>query len=433
MNTSALNTIYNHYLPTYGIKGTSSQDTHKKSELRSIYNSIVKLNKESPLYLIKSNKENREYAVGIKEGARELSNTIASLGGLDENEILSKKTAFSTNEEIASATYIGEDADLTESTEIELQVNSLATEQVNTGNFVSSSGKGLAQNAYSFDIGINNLNYEFQFNVNSEDTNRDVQDRLARLVNNSNIGITASVLEDASQNSSLRLTSANTGTVNGNGILFTVSDDKTSKAAGVVDFLGIGMPTRLATDSDFILNGTQRNTASNQFTVEKMYEITLKGITATEGETTTIGLKTDTESLTENISHLIGGFNNFMRAASEFSDNQHKAGSLVKEVKSLSSTYQNSLDAIGLRFGDNGYIEIDESLLTESASSEDASELFSSVKDFTASLYRKANQVSINPMNYVDKTIVAYKNPGRNFASPYVTSAYSGMMFNSYC
>ena len=57
MNTSALNTIYNHYLPTYGIKGTSSQDTHKKSELRGIYNSIVKLNKESPLYLIKSNKE----------------------------------------------------------------------------------------------------------------------------------------------------------------------------------------------------------------------------------------------------------------------------------------------------------------------------------------------------------------------------------------
>ena len=433
MNTSALNTIYNHYLPTYGIKGTSSQDTHKKSELRGIYNSIVKLNKESPLYLIKSNKENREYAVGIKEGARELSNTISSLGGLDENEILSKKTAFSTNEDIASATYIGEDADLTEFPEIELQVNSLATEQVNTGNFVSSSGKGLAQNAYSFDIGINNLNYEFQFNVNSEDTNRDVQDRLARLVNNSNIGITASVLEDASQNSSLRLTSANTGTVNGNGLLFTVSDDKTSKAAGVVDFLGIGMPTRLATDSDFILNGTQRSTASNQFTVEKMYEVTLKGITATEGETTTIGLKTDTESLTENISHLIGGFNNFMRAASEFSDNQHRAGSLVKEVKSLSSEYQNSLDAIGLRFGDNGYIEIDESLLKESASSEDASELFSSVKDFTASLYRKANQVSINPMNYVDKTIVAYKNPGRNFASPYVTSAYSGMMFNSYC
>jgi hypothetical protein len=36
-------------------------------------------------------------------------------------------------------------------------------------------------------------------------------------------------------------------------------------------------------------------------------------------------------------------------------------------------------------------------------------------------------------MDYVDKKIVAYKNPGHNFASPYITSAYSGMMFNSYC
>ena len=59
--------------------------------------------------------------------------------------------------------------------------------------------------------------------------------------------------------------------------------------------------------------------------------------------------------------------------------------------------------------------------------------LFQPMKNFSASLLRKANQISLNPMNYVDKTIVAYKNPGHNFATPYVTSAYSGMMFNSYC
>ena len=55
------------------------------------------------------------------------------------------------------------------------------------------------------------------------------------------------------------------------------------------------------------------------------------------------------------------------------------------------------------------------------------------VKDFANSLMRKTNQISLNPMQYVNKTIVAYKNPGRNFATPYITSAYSGMMFNSYC
>ena len=36
-------------------------------------------------------------------------------------------------------------------------------------------------------------------------------------------------------------------------------------------------------------------------------------------------------------------------------------------------------------------------------------------------------------MQYVEKTIVAYKNPGHNFPAPYAASAYSGMMFNYYC
>ena len=53
--------------------------------------------------------------------------------------------------------------------------------------------------------------------------------------------------------------------------------------------------------------------------------------------------------------------------------------------------------------------------------------------DFTHSLVRKSDQISLDPMNYVNNIVVAYKNPGKNFATPYITSAYSGMMFNSYC
>ena len=35
-------------------------------------------------------------------------------------------------------------------------------------------------------------------------------------------------------------------------------------------------------------------------------------------------------------------------------------------------------------------------------------------------------------MNYVNKVVVAYKNPGHNFATPYITSIYSGMMLDNY-
>ena len=58
---------------------------------------------------------------------------------------------------------------------------------------------------------------------------------------------------------------------------------------------------------------------------------------------------------------------------------------------------------------------------------------FSTIKDFTDSILRKTNQISLDPMEYVERTMVAYKNPGHNFATPYMTSNYSGMLFNSYC
>ena len=55
------------------------------------------------------------------------------------------------------------------------------------------------------------------------------------------------------------------------------------------------------------------------------------------------------------------------------------------------------------------------------------------LKSFSQSMIRKSGQISLNPVSYMNKTVVAYKNPGNNFLSPYVTSAYSGMFFNNYC
>ena len=83
---------------------------------------------------------------------------------------------------------------------------------------------------------------------------------------------------------------------------------------------------------------------------------------------------------------------------------------------------------------DDGIFSVnDEKLQQAAASAGNDLSSFSVLKEFSSSLLRKSDQVSLNPMDYVDKKIVAYKNPGHNFISPYTTSAYSGMMFNSYC
>ena len=78
--SAVLNTVYNNYLSAYTPKTLSRYDAHKKSELRDIYSSIVKMNKEAPWYLPTNNQETQKYAVNLKEQARQLHNNIAQLG-----------------------------------------------------------------------------------------------------------------------------------------------------------------------------------------------------------------------------------------------------------------------------------------------------------------------------------------------------------------
>lgn len=431
---AALNTVYNHYLTTYAPKRSTTQyDTHKKSELRSIYNSIVKLNKEAPLYILDSSKESREFAVGLKENARALRNTIASLGGLDEDEMLGKKAAYSSNENIVSASYVGEGVTDAAVPPIQIEVTALASNQVNLGAFLPSDEKiALNPDAYSFDITINDLSYEFQYNTREGETNRDLQERLSRLISNADIGITADILEDGKGNSSLRLTSAASGLKNDKNLIFSVSDDKTSKRAGTVDYLGISFMSREPSNAEFLLNGEPRSASSNHFTIDKMYEITLNGISSVEGETAEVGLKTDLDSLTENVGNLISGYNSFIRAAAEYLDLHPKSGRLLGEMDHITRYYQNDLEKLGFSFESNGQLSIDDNVFKDSILDDENRAQFSTIKDFTNSILRKTNQISLNPMEYVDKTIVAYKNPGHNFATPYITSNYSGMLFNSY-
>lgn len=430
--SALLNAVYNNYLTSYAPNRLTRYDTHKKSELRNVYNSIVKLNKESPWFLPTTNKDTQRYAVNLKENARGLHNTIASMNGLEESDLLNKKTAFSSDESVAAASFIGSVSAEDASPSFTMEVHSLATSQENLGNFLDSEKIKMIPDTYSFDISINDMNYEFQFAIGEAETNRDVQERLVRLINNADIGLNASLAESEGK-SALKLTSESTGLNYGRNVVFDITDSHTSKSSGAVEYLGLDYVSRQAANAVFSLNGEERSAISNHFTVGKMFEVTLNGISP-ENQPVTVGLKTDVESLTDNVVNVLDSYNSFMKAAANFVESQPRSRYLMNEMKGIASYYQNSLEAMGLNMQNDGMMSIDKDQLYQAASdSEDISTAFEFMKDFTGQLMRKTNQISINPMDYVEKTIVAYKNPGRNFVSPYVTSSYSGMMFNSYC
>ena len=426
--------VYNFYMTTYAPKSSTPYDSHKKSELRSVYNSIVKLNKESPLLILDTSKDSREFAVNMKENARELRNTIASLGGLDEEELLNKKVAYSSNPDIATADFIGSVREGGEFPTYNIEVNRLAAPQINSGKYLPNDEPvALPPDTYSFDINIDDLNYEFQFSIKPAETNRDVQERLARLVTNANIGIKAQVVSGEDNTSYLRMESNSTGQKGGSPYIFRVSDYRTSKTSGTVEYFGLDHVSTQAANASYAVDGEEYISDSNRFTLNRIYEVELKGMSSEEGETASIGLKPDVESLTENINTLVRGFNSFLRAVAEYTDNQPKSNHLFNEMSGVARVYARELTSVGLNLNLDGTLEVDNETLRETAMREDAADALSPLKSFTNAVLRKSNQVQLNPMNYVNNIIVAYKNPGKNFASPYITSAYSGMMFNSYC
>jgi flagellar hook-associated protein 2 len=439
----ALNTVYNHYLQTYSHIRPSRYDAHNKNELRNVYRSILDISRKSPLFLVEESKETLSSAVSLKENAIELKNSITALGGLHEGEILGRKAAFSSDPATVSVNYVGDGNKPDTTAEFEIYVNRLATAQVNAGKALPAGDTpGLPLGSYSFDVAVAGSSYEFQFSVNEDETNRDVQDRLARLFGNADLGITAEVTEDEEGQSTLSLRSNNTGLPALREYRFLVSDENSSMTAGAVAYFGLGEVTQEAGNAEFTLNGDVRNAHSNRFTIEKTYEVTLLGTNSAGDPPITVGQKTDVESISDNISSLINSYNEFVRATGELQDERFQNRQLLGDMRRIALQYQYDMADLGLLVEEDGSLLMTNGDLIRTAIEQEdevqventtAHSGLAAIKGFASDVMRKANQIAINPMEYVSKKIVAYKNPGRSFSSPYITSIYSGMMFNSFC
>lgn len=425
------NTIFNNYLSAFGAPKISKYDTHKKSELRSTYNSIVKANKDAPWYLPVKDQEAKIGAIGLKESARNLRTSLAEVGGLDEDGAFNKKHASSTDPDTVSVDFIGDDN--TESVpSFEIEVKQLASPQENVGNYLPGDQAFLPEDNYSFDVNIGEMNYEFQFHISEGETNRSIQERLVRLVNNAGIGLNAS-LEPDGDYSAIRISSDSSGVSSGKETIFSISDDRTSKASGSVAYFGLDKVNSYPTNAVFALNGEERSASSNHFTIGKMYEVTLNELSP-EGSPTTISIKADIESVEENVGHVIGSFNEFLKAVNSYTGQGIKTKLLDNELNGITGAYKDALGDLGITVESNGSLSIDTEKLREVAEgSDDIGKTFSTLKDFSNSMMKKSSQVSLDPMQYVNRKVVAYKNPGHNLSSPYTSSIYSGMMFNYSC
>ena len=419
--------VYDYYLSTYAKQaGNSRYDTHKKSELRGVYNRMVKTNKDAPLYKMNIDDEALNFVIDLKETARNMQNVVSSLTseGDDIESVFYKKIAVSTNEDAVDVEYVGDDKN-PDTPVFEVGVKAVATPQINTGNFIPANGRDFEAGSYSFDLDTTSNSYEFQFNVNYDDSNYTVQRKIERLINTSNVGLKAEVITNERAQSALQITSKQTGLADSEEYLFSISSGTAWKE---INLLGIDKISSPAESSVFTLNGSEHSSLANTFTINQEFEITIKGVTP-EDEPAQIGFKANTEAIADSVDNLLTSFNGFLEVGQKYSSGKGN-NQLLNEINSISKNYASELAKVGILINDDMSLSLNKEAMAGVVTGEDAKAAFKTLNKFKDALSREADKTAINPMNYVDKVTVEYKNPGKNFAAPYASSTYSGLLID---
>lgn len=420
--------VYNRLLSCYSPKQTpASNITHKRSELRRIYNSIVKVNKRSPLYSINMSDDTQLFAISLKEASIEVNNILSSFLQPEKNAFNSVNVQ-SSNNETASVKLIGDkDSDLPEP--FTLEIKALARPQINASIEVPKQGYRPKSGSYSFIADVEGEQFEFQFKLNADDDNQNILTKLSDFINKANIGLNASIHNVDQKHLQLRIISAQTGDIGEP--LFTLRDINSPKEQiGLVDYYGLNNIVQDSTNNHFTIDGEAKEASNNQIILNHRIQLNLQDIT---DEPVEISYIPNNESILSVVKQFTDSYNSVIKLARNYPSNQGMAGKLIQEVRSVLSPYRNELEACGIQWNEKKQLYIDESLAKQAIEYGDMKELFTS-EELIPDLMKKFTYITVNPIDYVDKTLVTYPNfqrPGVN--SAYIGALYSGLLFNYYC
>jgi len=434
-----ISSVYSYYLYNYLNKSSTRSSAHKPSELKSSYNKMLKINRNAPYYKVDISEDAQKYAIDLKENARELTNIANELSGNnDDSEAMAfKKSAESSDESSVGVEYIGDNhAPVVNAFEVD--VKQLAAPQINTGNYLQPTSKYLEAGKYSFYLNISDLTYEFELTVDHNDNTKSVQDKISRLINRSNLGLQSNVLSDSLSNTAISIQSEGTGISNMKPTIFTIEnvestekDTEESKKHDLVDVLGLNRTTQYPANAIFLIDGNETVSSTNSFTINKAFQLDLNKVT--DSNPVTISLKDDGDAIVDSISQLVEGYNKLISVtALEHNDKFEGNTKLKREFTNITQSYNELLKTNGVDVSDEGTLSLNNEAIQEAASSGNITNIFFNLGTFKNAIHSKAETIELDPMNYANNKIVAYKNPNRSLQNPYNISAYSGMMFNGY-
>lgn len=405
--------------------------TAKANELKKVYQNIINLSKQLPSYIINLSKENQTYTIGVKEGAMSLKAKVSELKDEKHPTYHSKRIDISEENKVR-ACLLNDDVDGIPE-EIELSIQSLASEQVNQSNDLFHFARELGKGKYRFKLNILDEVYHLEFTLKEKTSNRDILYRMEEYLNENAPAIRTRVEKGSGADSShLVINSEILGHKEGK--TFTFENDERNEK-NFVEFLGLNNVHKLPTNAEFEINGVKRYTSVNNFTIEKSMHMTL--LQPTKGQPVYVKLHKDSDKFVESLQGVLNEYNGLIHLAMDRIDHNteaFRAKRLMSELNSLVRHHKNELRDCGIHMEENGVLVIEEQESKKAADDGKIELLFKNERGFIAAIINKSDSIAIDPLNYLDKKIVTYPGDERKtFINPYRTSYYSGLFFSSYC
>ena len=402
------------------------ETTHKSSELKAVYSNMSKLNKTSPLYLVSMSDKKQEHVIDIKEQAITLRDVAENFSNPD-SRVYSEKTLYSSDESSVTGSFRRQPKDDLPP-ELTISVDQLANEQVNVGEYLRSAGRDLQPGSQGFAIDTVNGLSQFNISVSEDDTNIEVQTRVADAITNRDIGINASVVRDGST-SAIMLSSAETGaSAASSGLHFSLKDENGGQ--GIVDTLGLSNITQRPQNSEFTINGESHSSTSNHISINQIVELDFHSVSKGPVD---IQFVPDTRIAKEQLENFVDAYNKLVGLAEQEGPVNIGSRSLLKDVSGMIKKHTDTLEKAGIHVDDTGRLHMPDSEETNLFKEEKLAELFRDNSEFRKDINTATNRLTLDPIAYINKLIVTYPNKEDKAAgATYTQSLYSGLMYNNY-
>jgi len=405
----------------YAIRYNSSTG----QDLFTLYKSIVRLNALSPFYKIDDTKEEQAFLIGLKDSAMDLNNSIESLY---DNNIFSHKKVIWDTPDILSA-YLKDQEDHEFQQEFQVVVEQLASSQINMSLEKDSSLPCPIEGVFYMSLEHHDIIHDFEIHIPRKITNGILMESIQSLLNNSNMGIHATIIESEDPKfKKLRLESEHSGS---NGHLFKIYDDiYSNKSLGPVEYLHLDTIIQHPTNSVVKINGEPKEFTSNQFPLNDNMEVDIHSISH---QPVNINMAPDYDMIETSISNIISKYNDLISLAQTNKESKRKCTRLLHDLSSTFLGYEDEFLSCGISI-ENHHMMIHPSLFSEAAKDGGLISLFTRENNYFTNLKNTLTNVYINPFHYINRTIVTYPNTLKpSYINPYITSVYSGMFINYFC